>query len=128
MTNGTEWTLKRDVGDGKVWKNTLPGMWAWLLQRVSAILILVFLTLHFFLPYRRPIQFLLLAVVAFHACLGIRVFLIDLGANVADSKDPLHRCGSFGDLWIVFCVELFAVRGMSKEWCKVSMSVSGKKQ
>jgi len=86
MTNGTEYTLKRDIGDGKVWKNTLPGMWAWLLQRVSAILILVFLILHFFLPYRRPIQFLLLAVVAFHACLGIRVFLIDLGAKVATQK------------------------------------------
>jgi succinate dehydrogenase / fumarate reductase cytochrome b subunit len=86
MTNETEYTLRRDIADGKVWKNTLPGMWAWLLQRVSAILILVFLTLHFFLPYRRPIQFLLLAVVAFHACLGIRVFLIDLGANVATQK------------------------------------------
>ena len=86
MTNETEYTLKRDIADGKVWKNTLPGMWAWLLQRVSAILILVFLSLHFFLPYRRPIQFLLLAVVAFHACLGIRVFIIDLGANVATQK------------------------------------------
>jgi succinate dehydrogenase / fumarate reductase cytochrome b subunit len=86
MTNETEYTLRRDIADGKVWKNTLPGMWAWLLQRVSAILILVFLILHFFLPYRRPIQFLLLAVVAFHACLGIRVFLIDLGANVATQK------------------------------------------
>jgi succinate dehydrogenase/fumarate reductase cytochrome b subunit len=86
MANGTEWTLKREVGDPKVWRNTLPGMWAWLLQRISAILILVFLVLHFFLPYRRPVQFLLLMGVAFHACLGIRVFLIDLGANVATQK------------------------------------------
>jgi len=84
--NATELSLKRDIGDGKVWKNTFPGMWAWLLQRISAILILVFLALHFLLPYRRPVQFLLLAVVAFHACLGIRVFLIDLGANVATQK------------------------------------------
>lgn len=86
MSNVTEWTLKREVGDSKVWRNTLPGMWAWLLQRISAILILVFLVLHFFLPYRRPIQFLLLTGVAFHACLGIRVFVIDLGANVATQK------------------------------------------
>jgi succinate dehydrogenase / fumarate reductase cytochrome b subunit len=61
-------------------------MWAWLLQRVSAILILLFLALHFFLPYRRPLQFLLLLVVALHASLGIRVFLIDLGANVKAQK------------------------------------------
>lgn len=86
MTSMTELSLKRDIADGKVWKSTLPGMWAWLLQRVSAILILVFLILHFFFPYRRPVQFLLLAVVAFHACLGIRVFLIDLGANVATQR------------------------------------------
>ena len=86
MTNAKEWILKREVGDARVWRNTLPGMWAWLLQRVSAILILIFLTLHFFLPYRRPMQFLLLLVVAFHASLGVRVLLIDLGANVKTQK------------------------------------------
>lgn len=86
MTKGTEWTLKRDVGDVQVWRNTLPGMWAWLLQRVSAILILLFILLHFFFPYRRPLQFLLLIVVAFHASLGLRVILIDLGANVKTQK------------------------------------------
>jgi len=86
MANGKELILKRDVGDLQVWRNTLPGMWAWLLQRVSAAFILLFLTLHFFLPYRRPLQFLLLLVVSLHASLGIRVFLIDLGANVKTQK------------------------------------------
>jgi succinate dehydrogenase/fumarate reductase cytochrome b subunit len=86
MSNAKEWMLKRDVGMAQTWRRTLPGMWAWLLQRVSAVLILLFLTLHFFLPYRRPVQFLLLLVVAFHASLGIRVFLIDLGASVASQK------------------------------------------
>ena len=82
MESGSEWILKRDATEARVWRSTLPGMWAWLIQRVSAILILLFLTLHFFLPYRRPLQFLLLLVVALHASLGIRVFLIDLGADV----------------------------------------------
>jgi len=86
MANAKEWVLKREVGEVQVWRSTLPGMWAWLLQRVSAILILLFLILHFFLPYRRPLQFLLLLVVAFHASLGIRVLLIDLGANVKTQK------------------------------------------
>jgi len=86
MANGKEWILKRDVGEAQVWRRTLPGMWAWLLQRVSAILILFFLILHFFFPYRRPLQFLLLLVVSFHASLGIRVFLIDLGVNVKAQK------------------------------------------
>jgi len=86
MSDRTEWTLKREAGDLQTWRRTLPGMWAWLFQRVSAILILLFLTLHFFLPYRRPLQFLLLFAVAFHASLGIRVFLIDLGVNVKMQK------------------------------------------
>jgi succinate dehydrogenase / fumarate reductase cytochrome b subunit len=86
MANGKEWILKREAKDVQVWRSTLPGMWAWLLQRVSAILILIFLILHFFLPYRRPWQFLLLLVVAFHASLGVRVLLIDLGTNVKAQK------------------------------------------
>ncbi len=86
MADAKEWILKREVGDAQVWRNTLPGMWAWLLQRISAIFILVFLILHFFLPYRRPMQFLLLLAVAIHASLGIRVLLIDLGANVKTQK------------------------------------------
>jgi succinate dehydrogenase/fumarate reductase cytochrome b subunit len=84
--NRIEVSLKRDSLDPRVWQSTLPGMWAWLLQRISAILILLFLALHFFLPYRRPLQFLLLLVVGLHASLGIRVFLIDLGANVKTQK------------------------------------------
>ena len=86
MASGSEWVLKKEVSDRKVWRSTLPGMWAWLLQRVSAVLILFFLTLHFFLPYRRPLQFLLLLVVGLHASLGVRVFLIDLGAEVKTQK------------------------------------------
>ncbi len=86
MANGTEWILKREATEARVWRSTLPGMWAWLIQRVSAVLILLFLTLHFFLPYRRPLQFLLLLVVGLHASLGIRVFLIDLGADVKTQK------------------------------------------
>ncbi len=86
MPDQSELILKRDVGDTQTWRSTLPGMWAWLIQRISAILILLFLPLHFFLPYRRPLQFLLLLVVSVHAALGIRVFLIDLGVNVKTQK------------------------------------------
>ena len=86
MPDVSELILKKEAADLKVWRSTLPGMWAWLLQRVSALFILLFLTLHFFLPYRRPLQFILLLVVALHASLGIRVFLIDLGAEVKTQR------------------------------------------
>lgn len=53
------------------------GMWAWLLQRVSAIMIIVFLCLHVVFTYKPYLQFLLLLTVVFHAALGIRVILLD---------------------------------------------------
>ena len=57
--------------------NTPIGMWAWLWQRISALLIIVMLVLHITLPYKQVIQFLLLLVVTFHATLGLRVILLD---------------------------------------------------
>ena len=56
---------------------THVGMWAWLLQRISAILIVVFLCLHLVFTYKPYLQFLLLLTVIFHATLGIRVILLD---------------------------------------------------
>lgn len=53
------------------------GMWAWLLQRVSAILIIACLCLHLFFPYKPYLQFLLMLTVVFHATLGVRVILLD---------------------------------------------------
>ena len=58
-------------------QNTPLGMWAWLVQRVSALLIVVLLVLHITLPYKLAIQFLLLLTVTFHATLGLRVILLD---------------------------------------------------
>ena len=57
--------------------NTPLGMWAWLWQRISALLIVVLLVLHITLPYKLAIQFLLLLTVTFHATLGLRVILLD---------------------------------------------------
>jgi succinate dehydrogenase / fumarate reductase cytochrome b subunit len=58
-------------------RSTPLSMWAWLWQRISALLIVVLLVLHISLPYKLPIQFLLLLTVTFHATLGLRVILLD---------------------------------------------------
>jgi succinate dehydrogenase/fumarate reductase cytochrome b subunit len=57
--------------------NTPLSMWAWLWQRISALLIVVFIALHLTFPYKPLIQFLLLLTVTFHATLGLRVILLD---------------------------------------------------
>ena len=71
--------LKRGEFDPYRWRSTMPGMWAWLWQRISALVIIVLLALHITLTYRPLIQFLLLLVVTFHATLGLRVIILDLG-------------------------------------------------
>ena len=58
-------------------RHTPASMWAWLWQRISALLILVMLALHIWMPYKQVIQLLLLLVVTFHATLGLRVILLD---------------------------------------------------
>lgn len=58
-------------------ENTRIGMWAWLWQRISALAIVVLISLHVTLTYRPIIQLLLLLTVTFHAALGLRVILLD---------------------------------------------------
>ena len=53
------------------------GMWAWMCQRISALLLIVMIVLHITFPYKPMLQFLLLLVVTFHASLGLRVILLD---------------------------------------------------
>jgi succinate dehydrogenase / fumarate reductase cytochrome b subunit len=71
--------LRRNEMDPSRWRSTQAGMWAWIWQRVSALAIIVLLTLHVTLPYRPLIQFLLLLTVVFHLALGLRVILLDFG-------------------------------------------------
>lgn len=63
------------------------GMWAWILQRASAIFIIFFLCLHMFFTYKPFLQFMLLLVVVFHAALGVRVMLLDFNlVNIKHQK------------------------------------------
>jgi succinate dehydrogenase / fumarate reductase cytochrome b subunit len=85
-------------------RNTPLGMWAWLWQRISALLIVVLLMLHITSPYKLVIQFLLLLTVTFHATLGLRVILLDF--NLVSIR--YHRALAWGlpvaGLIVLFCV------------------------
>ena len=85
-------------------RSTPLGMWAWLWQRISALLIVVLLVLHITLPYKLVIQFLLLLTVTFHATLGLRVILLDF--NLVSMR--YHRALAWGlpavGLVVMFCV------------------------
>ena len=70
--------LKRGWGvEG--WRDTKTGMWAWLIQRAAAVLLLAVIVLHLTNPFRRGVQAALLALVLVHALLGVRTLLLDFG-------------------------------------------------
>lgn len=67
------WTSRED------WRDTKAGMWAWLIQRAAAVLLLAVVALHLVNPFRREVQAALLALVLLHALLGVRALLLDVG-------------------------------------------------
>jgi succinate dehydrogenase hydrophobic anchor subunit len=65
--------------DAEGWRDTKAGMWAWLIQRAAAILLLLVVALHLANPFRRGVQAALLALVLLHGLLGVRSLLLDFG-------------------------------------------------
>jgi succinate dehydrogenase hydrophobic anchor subunit len=57
-------------------------MWAWLIQRAAAILLLGVIAAHLVNPFRRGVQAALLALALLHALLGVRALLLDVGTPV----------------------------------------------
>jgi succinate dehydrogenase hydrophobic anchor subunit len=72
-------TLRREWTSAEGWRDTKAGMWAWLLQRGAAVLLLVVIALHLVNPFRRNVQAALLALALLHALLGVRSLLLDAG-------------------------------------------------
>jgi succinate dehydrogenase hydrophobic anchor subunit len=72
-------TLHREWTTLEGWRDTRSGMWAWLIQRAAAILLLVVIAAHLVNPFRRGVQAALLALALLHALLGVRALLLDFG-------------------------------------------------
>jgi succinate dehydrogenase hydrophobic anchor subunit len=64
------------------WRGTRAGMWAWLIQRLAAIGLVVVVALHLANPFRRPVQAALLGLVLLHGLLGVRAILLDFGLPI----------------------------------------------
>jgi succinate dehydrogenase hydrophobic anchor subunit len=74
--------LRRQWASAEGWRDTKAGMWAWLLQRSAALLLLAVIALHLKNPFRRPVQAALLGLVLLHGLLGVRAILLDFGLPV----------------------------------------------
>lgn len=71
--------LRREWLSREGWRDTKAGMWAWLIQRAAAILLLVVIALHLVNPFVRSVQAALLALALLHALLGVRALALDFG-------------------------------------------------
>ena len=74
--------LKREWTTAEGWRDTKTGMWAWLIQRAAAVVLLVVVAVHLVNPFRRGVQAALLLLVLVHALLGVRAVLLDFGLPV----------------------------------------------
>jgi succinate dehydrogenase hydrophobic anchor subunit len=72
-------TLRRGWRAREGWRGTGAGLWAWLVQRAAAVLLVGVIALHLRDPFVRPVQGLLLGLVLLHGLLGLRAILLDLG-------------------------------------------------
>ena len=93
--------LKRGWGP-EGWRDTKAGMWAWLIQRAAAVLLLLVVALHLWNPFRRGVQAALLALVLLHALLGVRSLLLDIGL-------PLRWHRALFALALILAVVIFVV-------------------
>ena len=96
--------LKRDWTTVEGWRGTRAGMWAWLLQRAAALLLIVILSVHLRNPFLRWVQALLLAFVLLHGLLGLRAILLDLGLSVRWQKALFWLALAFSAtlFWVVW--------------------------
>jgi succinate dehydrogenase hydrophobic anchor subunit len=74
--------LKRHWASAEGWRGTKAGMWAWLVQRLAALLLIVVIILHLRNPFIRAVQAALLGLVLLHGLLGVRVILLDVGLPI----------------------------------------------
>lgn len=82
MAEASPKVFKREWASVEGWRDTKAGMWAWLIQRAAAVVLLLVVALHLSNPFARPVQATLLALVLLHALLGVRALLLDFGLPV----------------------------------------------
>jgi succinate dehydrogenase hydrophobic anchor subunit len=83
------------------WKSTSAGTWAWLTQRLAALLLIPLILLHIAYPYKLLTQLLLLMAIVFHGMLGVRVLLVDMGIGIQNQKIILGIVAFIGLFLIV---------------------------
>ena len=72
-------TDRPSIWDLSAWQATYPGMWSWVIQRLSAVVLLVLFPFHVLNPYITWLRVAVLALVILHGMHGLKVILTDFG-------------------------------------------------
>lgn len=78
------------------------GMWTWLWQRLSSLVLMVLLPWHWMSPFNRPVRIAVLFLVIFHAMAGIRVMLTDVGIGTVRQRELVGVLAGIGGLVFLF--------------------------
>ena len=81
------------------------GMWTWMFQRASSLILMVLLPWHWVNPYSRPVRIAVLFFVIFHAAAGVRVMLLDFGLAERWHRSLIWTLAGIG--LIIFCYFAF---------------------
>ncbi len=72
-------TMRPPFWEFTSWKSMYPGMWAWVLQRISALVLIVLFPIHVLNPYISWLRLTVLLLVIWHGMHGLKVILTDFG-------------------------------------------------
>jgi succinate dehydrogenase/fumarate reductase cytochrome b subunit len=82
------------------------GMWTWVCQRASSLILMILLPWHWVNLYSRPVRVAVLFFVVFHAAAGVRVMLTDFGLAERWHRSLVWMLAGIGLIIFVY----FAVR------------------
>ncbi|HBK78326.1 MAG TPA: hypothetical protein DDZ83_01345 [Nitrospinae bacterium] len=91
--------------DLRAWRSMYPGMWAWVLQRLSAVVLLVLFPFHVLNPYKAWLRAAVLALVILHGMHGLKVILTDFGFPARHQRKllwALTAMGVAGFFWLAY--------------------------
>jgi succinate dehydrogenase / fumarate reductase cytochrome b subunit len=83
-----------------------PGMWAWVLQRVSALVLIVLFPIHVLNPYSAWLRITVLLLVIWHGMHGLKVILTDFGFPAQHQRKLLWTLTILGI--VIFLVLAYA--------------------
>ncbi|MEE9256966.1 MAG: hypothetical protein V3V56_07335 [bacterium] len=89
-------TARPSLWDIAAWRATYPGMWSWVIQRLSAVVLLVLFPFHVLNPYIAWLRVAVLALVILHGMHGLKVILTDFGFPARHQRKLLWVLSALG--------------------------------